>query len=64
MDCCWIKLQDGIVEIQPTHHKKLDSYSGISNDGPEIQHLSEGISDADFGAAIKEGFSRCTSAVK
>ena len=62
MLCCWISLVDGRIEIKPTNHKTLDAYSGISNDGPEIQHLAVTCSDAELGAALREGFKRCTSA--
>ncbi|WP_412480367.1 contact-dependent growth inhibition system immunity protein [Azonexus sp. IMCC34839] len=64
MDCCWISAADGQIEIKPTRHKGLDAYSGISNDGPEIQYVSVAISDADLGAALKEGFKRCTGSPK
>ncbi len=63
MLCCWISVFDGKIEIKPTHHKALDAYSGISNDGPEIQHLPVTCSDAELGAALREGFKHCTSAV-
>jgi len=64
MDCCWINVADGQIEIKPTLHKGLDSYSGISNDGPEIQHVSVAISDAELGAALREGFKRCLGSPK
>lgn len=60
MRCCWISEVDGQIEIKPTHHKSLDSYSGISNDGPEIFILPRAVSDAEVGAALREGFKRCT----
>lgn len=63
MRCCWISVFDGKIEIKPTHHKSLDGYSGISNDGPEIQHLPTTCTDAELGAALREGFKRCTSAM-
>jgi len=63
MMCCWISVFDGLLEIKPTHHKSMDSYSGISNDGPEIIRLPLTVSDAELGAALREGFKRCTSAV-
>lgn len=63
MLCCWISVFDGKIEIKPTHHKSLDGYSGISNDGPEIQHLAVTCTDAELGAALREGFKRCTSAI-
>ncbi len=63
MLCCWISVFDGKIEIKPTHHKSLDGYSGISNDGPEIQYLPTTCTDAELGAALREGFTRCTSAI-
>lgn len=63
MNCCWLSVSGGQIEIKPTHHKSTDGYSGISNDGPEILHLPISITDAELGAALREGFSRCTSAI-
>ncbi|ADJ66149.1 CdiI family contact-dependent growth inhibition immunity protein [Herbaspirillum seropedicae] len=63
MACCWITADKAKIEIKPTHHKNIDGYSGISNDGPEIIFISTNSGDAELGAALKEGFSRCTSAV-
>lgn len=63
MACCWITADDNKIEIKPTHHKNIDSYSGISNDGPEILFVDPHISDEQLGAALREGFARCTSAV-
>lgn len=64
MNSCWITLQDGKIKIQPTHHKSLEHYTGISKDGPEIQYVPEDISDAALGVAVKEGLRRCISSVK
>jgi len=63
MNCCWVTAQDGEIEIKPTHHKSIDGYSGISNDGPEILVVAADINDSELGAALREGFSRCTSAI-
>lgn len=63
MACCWITADDEKLEIKPTHHKSVDNYSGISIDGPEIILISANGSDEQVGAALKEGFARCTSAV-
>ena len=63
MACCWITADSAKIEIKPTHHKNIDGYSGISNDGPEILYIDTNSTDEELGAALKEGFSRCTSAV-
>jgi hypothetical protein len=62
MMCCWISVLDGKIEIAPSHHKSLDSYTA-TQDGPEPLFLDASISDAELGAALREGFKRCTSAV-
>jgi hypothetical protein len=62
MMCCWVSIFDGKIEIAPSHHKSLDSYTA-TKDGPEPLVLDALISDAELGAALSEGFKRCTSAV-
>jgi hypothetical protein len=61
MNCCWISVYEGKIEIKPTHHDFIDGYSGISNDGPEILYLPVTATDEELGAALREGLSRCTS---
>jgi len=62
MDRCSVDLVDGKIKIQPMHHKSLDSYT-VTKNGPEPLFLDASISDAELGAALREGFKRCTSAV-
>lgn len=64
MNCCSVEQVDGMIDIYPQHHKSLDGFRGISNDGPEILHIPEVVSNAELGAALREGFRRCTSEVK
>jgi hypothetical protein len=64
MNCCWISVYEGKIEIKPTHHDSIDGYSGISNDGPEILYLPVTATDEELGAALREGLSRCTSVFK
>jgi hypothetical protein len=64
MDCCWITVYEGKIEIKPTHQDSLDGSSGISNDGPEILYLPVNATDEELGAALREGLSRCTSVFK
>lgn len=65
MDICGVTLREGKIEVQPTHQKALDgSYTVKKDTGPFAQYISETASDAELGAAIREGFSRCTSAVR
>lgn len=63
MRCCWIKFQGGVVEIKPTFHKSMDCYTGLSNGGPGIIHVRDAVSDAELGAALREGFGRCAGAI-
>jgi hypothetical protein len=59
MRCCWVSVKNGMIQIQPTRHKSIDSYAGISADGSEIIYLSESVSDAELGISVREGFKRC-----
>lgn len=61
MDCCWIRVLNGNVEIKPTHHNRVDGYTGISNDSSELINLPDSSSDQEIGIALREGFRRCTS---
>ena len=63
MACCWIRADNDKIEIMPSHHKNIDGYTAISNDGAEILFVDRHISDEQLGAALREGFARCTSAV-
>jgi hypothetical protein len=62
MDNCSVDLVDGKIKIQPMHHKSLDGYSA-TKDGPEPLVVDVSISNAELGAALREGFKRCTSAI-
>lgn len=64
MDCCWIDQIDQTIEITPSHHKTLDGYTKTTIDGLEALNVSAFSSDAELGAALREGFKRCTSAFK
>ncbi|MEY4077282.1 MAG: hypothetical protein RIQ69_1652 [Pseudomonadota bacterium] len=60
MLCCWISMFDGKVKIAPSHQKSVESYTA-TKDGPEPFTLHGPISDAELGAALREGFKRCTA---
>lgn len=64
MDCCWISVADGQIEIAPAHHKSLDGYTANKIDGPFPLYVAETVSDAELGAALREGFRHCTSSVR
>ncbi|MBB3225557.1 hypothetical protein FHW69_000147 [Luteibacter sp. Sphag1AF] len=60
MKRCHISLHDGLITIRPSHHEKLEAWSGhgISKDDRLV--LSFDSSSADIGAALRLAFSRCT----
>jgi hypothetical protein len=61
MKCCDVGIYSDEIQIRPQHHNSIDGYSGISQDGPEILRLAPTVSDDELGAALREGFLRCTS---
>lgn len=63
MNCCWISVSDGQIEVAPAHHKTIDGYTANKTDGPFPLYVAETVSDAELGAALREGFMRCTSAI-
>ncbi|MBB3225558.1 hypothetical protein FHW69_000148 [Luteibacter sp. Sphag1AF] len=60
MKSCHISLHDGLITIRPSHHEKLEAWSGhgISKDDHVV--LPFDSSPADIGAALRLAFSRCT----
>ena len=60
---CDIKLVDGWLDISPTHSDQKGGYKRLSTDGRENIRLPDTVSDAELGAALREGFKRCTGAV-
>lgn len=64
MDTCSVSVTDGEIEIQPTHQKSLDGYTVTKDEGPFPLSVPEGASDVSLGAALREGFKRCTSAIR
>lgn len=63
MNCCWISASEGQIGISPAHHKTIDGYTANKTDGPFPIYVAETISDAELGAALRQGFSLCTSAI-
>lgn len=61
MDTCTISHFEGRIEIQPSHQKSLDGYTGIEDAALDVPVTA---SDAELGAALREGFKRCTSAIR
>lgn len=63
MVICDIELIGDQLEISPTHSDQKGGCKGLSTDGRENIRLPETASDAELGAALREGFKRCTGAV-
>jgi hypothetical protein len=63
MASCYIELIDGWLEINPSHSDQKGGFQGLSADGHENIRLPDSVSDAELGAALREGFKRCTGAV-
>jgi len=64
MDSCGVAVFDDRIEIQPTHQKSLDSYTANKTEGPFPLDIPTTASDAELGAVLREGFKRCTSAIR
>lgn len=63
-DNCSVSAYDGIIEISPSHHHGIDGYSADKRTGPFPLSVPDTATDAELGAAIREGFRRCTGSVK
>lgn len=64
MDSCNVAVFDEKIEIQPLHQKSLDGYTARKDTGPFSSNVPATATDAELGAALREGFKRCTSAIR
>jgi len=64
MDTCTISYFEDRIEIQPTHQKSLDGYTARKDTGPFPLDVPVTATDAELGAALREAFKRCTSAIR
>lgn len=64
MDACSASLSDDKIEIQPLHQKSLDGYTARKDTGPFSLEVPVTATDPKLGAALREGFKRCTSAIR
>ncbi|MGS0537864.1 contact-dependent growth inhibition system immunity protein [Xanthomonas oryzae pv. oryzicola] len=51
------------IKIQPMHQKSLDGYTARKDTGPFPLFVPKTATDAELGAALREGFKRCTSSI-
>ena len=63
MKYCSVNFSEGVIEISPSHSDKKGGYSRRVGDGIENIRLPDSVSDAELGAALRDGFKRCTGAV-
>ena len=64
MDTCSVAIVGDQIEIQPTNQESLDEYAVGKDEGPFPLYVPATASDAELGAALREGFKRCTSAIR
>ncbi|MGS0515332.1 contact-dependent growth inhibition system immunity protein [Xanthomonas oryzae pv. oryzicola] len=62
MAVCTVLVGDEI-KIQPTHKKSLNGYTIKKDTGPFPLFVPKTATDAELGAALREGFKRCTSSI-
>ncbi|WP_459204130.1 contact-dependent growth inhibition system immunity protein (plasmid) [Ralstonia pseudosolanacearum] len=64
MDTCSVSVVENQIEIQPTHQKSLDGWTVTKDEGPFPLYVPGTATDIELGAALREGFKRCTSAIR
>lgn len=57
---CNIDCHQGIITIRPSHHEKLEAWSGQGISERDYVKVLENKSPAAIGAALRLAFSRCT----
>ena len=62
MKNCTVSQREDRIEVQPMHHNSIDGFSATKQDMSKMLILNVDASDSELGAAVKEGFDRCTSA--
>ena len=57
---CGIEQEDGTITIRPTHHEKLEGWSGQGFTPADYVVVPASAVPAEIGAALREAFRRCT----
>ena len=60
MMCCWIEQDGNTITIEPTHHEKLEGWSGDGLTEADRVVISAQESPSAIGMALREAFRRCT----
>ena len=61
MNSCDIVLRDRTIVIEPCHHEQLEGWGSGKITEKDYVHIPFDAPYADIGAALRLGFSRCTS---
>lgn len=60
MGNCSVECHKGIITIRPSHHEKLEAWSGQGITEEDYVKVPESSPPAAIGAALRLAFSRCT----
>jgi len=60
MMSCGIEQEGDTITIRPTHHEKLEGWSGKGFSPADYVVVPASASPAEIGAALREAFRRCT----
>ncbi|WP_313117511.1 contact-dependent growth inhibition system immunity protein [Ectopseudomonas guguanensis] len=60
MKKCSIESKDGQIVIRPSHHEKLEAWSGKGVSESDYVIIPSGSGPSDIGAALRLAFNRCT----
>ncbi|WP_338524393.1 contact-dependent growth inhibition system immunity protein [Pseudomonas batumici] len=60
MKSCSMEAVDGVVTIRPSHHEKLEAWSGKGITEKDYVVISSSSSPDEIGASLRLAFSRCT----
>jgi hypothetical protein len=60
MHSCGIECKNGLVTIRPSHHDKLEGWSGEGFTEEDYVKIPADSPPAQIGAALRLAFSRCT----
>jgi hypothetical protein len=60
MKRCSVERKNGTIIIRPSHHEKLEAWSGDGISKEDYVTLSADSSTVEVGAALRLAFSRCT----
>ncbi|RKT25634.1 uncharacterized protein DUF1436 [Paraburkholderia sp. RAU2J] len=60
MKSCGIEEQDGVITMRPTHHEKLEAWSGLGIAEDSFVRVRADCDSTEIGAALRFAFSRCT----